>query len=288
VKHSNLTGASIHVPHRWEYADATAREAATGFVPSDVGKLALQLDSGAYWRLTDDDPITWTPLTGAATNTDIYANRPTAGNAGNLFLPSDGFVIERDDGAAWASWGPIYRLTKPVLSEFAWVNQSTATATEAGGGIYLLAPAVSGDQLRVLKKAAPGTPYVVTACFLHHNHQVNYNQCGLVFRQSSDGKIVSYAIHGEGASWKVTKWNSHSSYSGVYLTQAALAISPIWLRIADDGTNRICSWWRNGQNFHQFDSVGRSDFLTADEIGFYAQSNNSTYPAGITLLSWVT
>jgi hypothetical protein len=47
-----------HPTHAWEYADAAARTAATGFVSGDVGKLALQLNDYSLWMLTATTP-TW-------------------------------------------------------------------------------------------------------------------------------------------------------------------------------------------------------------------------------------
>src|SRR5688500_11272962 len=52
-----------HPPHNWEYADEAAREAATGMVPADVGKFALQLDDLTLWVLVDDSPVTWDQAT---------------------------------------------------------------------------------------------------------------------------------------------------------------------------------------------------------------------------------
>lgn len=62
----------IHAPHNWEFADAPAREAAViqdeevgGVViaaASLVGRLALQLDTGAFWRLASVEPAVWAPV----------------------------------------------------------------------------------------------------------------------------------------------------------------------------------------------------------------------------------
>jgi hypothetical protein len=57
--HAELTGTNIHVPHRFTYADAAAREAEAGAVAGDVGCLALQSDDNSLWRLVDDTPLTW-------------------------------------------------------------------------------------------------------------------------------------------------------------------------------------------------------------------------------------
>lgn len=56
-----------HPIHNWEYTDAAARIAATGFIPADVTKWAKQLDDGTYWELTDDSPVTWVQRTGITT-----------------------------------------------------------------------------------------------------------------------------------------------------------------------------------------------------------------------------
>jgi hypothetical protein len=60
--HKDLANAEIHTVVAWVYANATARLAATGFVSSDLYKLAYQLDTGTLWMLQDDSPITWSEL----------------------------------------------------------------------------------------------------------------------------------------------------------------------------------------------------------------------------------
>jgi hypothetical protein len=62
--HSNLPPDQRHAPHSFEFADETAREAATGLLGEDVGKFALQLDDSSVWILLDDDPVTWSPIGG--------------------------------------------------------------------------------------------------------------------------------------------------------------------------------------------------------------------------------
>lgn len=54
--HELMPPSERHAPHSYEYADAAAREAATGFVTTDLNKWALQLDDGSYWRLTATTP----------------------------------------------------------------------------------------------------------------------------------------------------------------------------------------------------------------------------------------
>lgn len=62
--HKSTTGTNVHVAHAFEYADATAREAAAGLTVADEKKLALQLSDFTYWVLVDSDPVTWVAVGG--------------------------------------------------------------------------------------------------------------------------------------------------------------------------------------------------------------------------------
>jgi hypothetical protein len=57
--HKSLIYGDIHIPFQWQYADATARLAATGFVASDIHRLAVQDDDHSVWLLSGYSPITW-------------------------------------------------------------------------------------------------------------------------------------------------------------------------------------------------------------------------------------
>lgn len=92
--HSALTGTNIHVPYRFTYADAAAREAEAGAVPGDVGCLALQQDDNSLWMLTDDDPLTWVCVAQAGASAQVATI--------NLVIVSTAAGTEIADGAqAW-------------------------------------------------------------------------------------------------------------------------------------------------------------------------------------------
>jgi len=221
--------------------------------------------------------------------TAAYASRPSATYNGRLFLPNDGFDVERDTGAAWAAWGPLFPLTPPVSGDFAWVNQGTASIDTTFGGVYLEAAAAAGEDVKIRKKAAPATPYTITAGFIPNMAIINSATIGIGFRQSSDGKLVTLGLQCSGNTLPllVEKYNSPTSANSAYINNAVIpSASILWLQISDNGTNRICRFSLDGRHFLQIHTVGRTDFLTADEVFFFANSLQATYAIGITLLSW--
>ena len=236
---------------------------------------------------------------GGGSVSDTYANLPSAGVNGRLFLPSDGFSVLRDSGSAWVPWGPLFPLTDPNLQTWAWINQTSGgqsgSVDTSAGGVYVSTPALAGDNLRIRKKAAPSTPYTITAGFLPNLAPANYSMGGLVFRESSSGKLVSYHLVVNSASnigvyVENNRWNSPTAIfnNANQFTPANLQFGNplLWLRIADDGTNRIFSISGDGRHWITTWTIGRTDHLTADEVGFFVSATNGTYDAGMWLLSW--
>jgi hypothetical protein len=221
--------------------------------------------------------------------TSAYASRVAAATEGRLFLPNDGLYVERDTGAAWVPWGPLFPMTAPVDGDFSWTNQGGASVVTTFGGIYLSTPLSASVNYRIRRKAAPSTPYTVTAWVLHNLTNVSNQSCGICFRQASDGKLVIFALDASatGFSLGVFKFTNETTFSATYVSRAAFALGPqVCLRIADNGTNRICSVSTDGQNFKVIHTVGRTDFLTADQVGFFVNDQSNTIAAGMTLLSW--
>jgi len=246
-----------------------------GGAPVDASYVTEELEAG----LTDERVLGTKVIT-----TTTEALKQAAAIAGRLFLPSNGFVIHRDTGAAWVPWGPLFPLTKPpALAAFAWINQGGATATEVNGGIHL-AGAAAGN-LQILKKSAPGTPYSIVAAVLPLCIPADASGGGLCWRQSSDGKLVTAGVARTGAAnynpaFVVQKWTDPDTWSATYVALTVYNFPP-FMKITDDGANRICYFGLDGINWYQAHSVGRTDFLTADEVGFYVLQNGR-----MSFISW--
>lgn len=227
---------------------------------------------------------------GATIYTSAYGSPPAAPVAGDVWLPSDSFYEFRYNGSIWVPWGPIFPMTLPVDGDFAWVNQGTATVDATKGGIYLYAPAVANEH-RIRIKSAPTPPYMITAALI--GQMFNFHetaQFGLTWRQSSDGKLVTLCIAMQGNNWTIRSemWNDPSGGgAGQYLNYwAPYPATLISLRVSDDGVNRKEYFSYDSRNFIEIHSVARTNFITADQVGFYVAPKGVTWPAALTLLSW--
>lgn len=232
-------------------------------------------------------------LAGTIVQTATQATRPASATTGYLYLPSDGYTIDRDSGSAWISWGPIFPCTPPVLGDFTWVNQDgVGTAVTTYGGIHISSPANAAIEYRMLKKAAPSTPYTITAMMIGAI-AVGQNYCGfgIGWRQSGDGKLVLALIRNNTSQTldsevMVMKCADEHTDIAIYTQHGFVISGTVFLRLVDDGTDRKVEYGWDGHNFITLHSVGRTDFMTADEVLFFACSRNATFPAGMTLLSW--
>jgi hypothetical protein len=141
-------------------------------------------------------------------------------------------------------------------------------------------------------KSAPATPYTITAIISNSYVATDFvDSFGLCFRQSGDGKLhtfgVGFATAFTGGHYILSaKWTSPTVFSANYAANSFYATNPIFLRIADDGANRICSYSSDGINFLTYDTIGRTDFLTADQVGFGASVQNASYGGILTMFSW--
>ena len=234
-----------------------------------------------------------------ANKSGAHASQPTSDRVvGDQYWPNDGFHTARWNGTLWEAWGPLFPMKRPVDSEFSWVNQGAAIVTEAGGGIYLDSVNASGSTAtpdwNMRTKALPAAPYTITAAFVTANPADNYLDCGLILRKNSDGKFVTFeyfynsALAG-GWGFGSGKWNGLASFSANYTVTGGLTggrLGLIWMRVKDDNTNRILQVSADGKNFRTIHTVGRTDFITPDEIGFFVNGQSVSLASSMTLLSW--
>lgn len=149
------------------------------------------------------DVLTWagdaytpdTPVGGAGVSVTAgsYAGRPSPSAAGNLHLPTDAPYVLRDTGSAWQAWGPLRQLVIPPETGWSWLNQGGASIDTTGGAHVLTSPASARIRYRV--RAAPATPYVITALLVASHLNTSFQLYGAGFRDSATDRIQFVAWH---------------------------------------------------------------------------------------------
>lgn len=227
--------------------------------------------------------------------TSTVAGRATAGSAGRLHFPSNGMAVARDSGAAWAPWGPIWPLTPVVDGDFSWVNQASCSIVTTNGVVALVgSPAGNVTTLSCRVKTAPSTPYTITAFVQPMMLMKEYQSYGLCFRNSGTGAIAALSVLAVDAGLTTPsiisgKYTNATTFSADYTARKVPQMVQ-WLRIADNGTNRIVSFSGDGYNWIELHSVGRTDFVTADQVGFFVGCQNlatTNFAPILSVLSWV-
>ena len=219
--------------------------------------------------------------------TGTYA-AATSTKAGSIYLPTDSLYFLRDTGSTFAGFGPFVALTAPSSSGWSWVNQGSASLTETGGVDYIYAPPLAGDSAKIRTRTAPGTPYTLVAGICTWATDNNYNRSGVGFRESATGKLIAGVVD-QGKTMGYIKYNSPTSFSGngSYLTVGA---RQFWFfKLTYDGTTITISCSLDmGMSWYQLLSEPKATFFTTapNELFFYADANNGTYPSGTTLFHW--
>lgn len=254
---------------------------------------------------TPTNTPTPTPTTAAGNTISSTAagSEPGSPTTGDLDFLTDLGMIERYSGSAWVGWGPIWKFTDPTTPSWAWINQGSSTITTTGKSLYLFAPATSGQSLRIREIAVPTAPYTITAYFIPHLWAgVANSRAGFVWRQSSDGKLVSFDVVSAGSTpfqqvIAHSKWTNTTTFSANYTSVDTVNAAPpsdgwkagpgYWMRAKDDNTNRTCWVSPDGRNWTKLFTETRTDFITPDKIGFFADNVSAVNDAAITVFSWL-
>lgn len=256
---------------------------------------------------------TLTGLQGGTANQYFHLTNAQATDVGNLgtaaFEPASAFDAAGEAAAAEAAANtytdnaitaagitrfnnPHYQA--PVNGDFAWVNQQGASVTvRSNGGIFLAANPTTTDQVTSRVKAAPATPYTLTAHLTPNLWPANFLAFGLCFRESGTGKLETfYWVNGNTAQplISIDKWSSNTVNVGnrAFTDWDGFGGPANWLQIADDGTNIFYRISTDGEYFYTIANPLRGNHFTVgpDQIGFMVNAANASFGCGGLLLSW--
>lgn len=258
-----------------------------GTYGSSLAIPVLTIDGRGRVTAASESTFAGSTSVGNYTYSSAAGNEPTA-NAGDLYFPTNGFYTERYTGTTWHQWGPLWPMVDPNAYSWSWVNQSSAYVITSNGGVFLRGTQSSAVNIRARVKSVPTAPYQVTAAFIPLVTTANYSAAGLCLRDSGTGKLVLFDYLGEVNAVEVSKWSSPTAAVAAYATNAAFRLlnAVFWFRITDDNTNRTCSYSMDGVNYADVHVVGRTDYITPDQIGFFVKDQNATYFPAMTVLSW--
>lgn len=248
------------------------------------------IDRGKCKNCSAATPFTSLLLDSYAT---VSASTCDAERAGQMGMPSDSPYRLVCNGTLWEhyldGWG---KVTPPVLGEFTGANLGSTTAVTTYGGVYLSGPSNGGsNSLRYYYKAAPSTPYSITA-ILFPRVAGNDQYWFIGWRQSSDGKLItnSWLVTSSGSfDRRVLKWTNATTFSADYVSSVAVRVPShhgLGLKITEDGTNRRTFICYSKHDCQQIGSnVSRTDFLTADGVIF--GFDPAADAGGMHLVGWI-
>lgn len=272
------------------YASSGTTLARTTVLAGKNGTSAVSLSSGTkdvFLVSPADVANRFLHVTNTVANLAAY-------QAGRLLFPSDGMFLYRDTGSELAPWGPIYPFTAPVSGDYSWVNQGSGSVSTTYGGIFFkvptITPGASTYSLRLRVKSKTGS-YKVTMAFLP-NFSGPLARGGFCWRESSTGKLVTFGAEcrdtPQGVVLSSYKWTTEVLYNSAYLAQGegCFNYSPVWLQAEVDGSNRYMRSSADGRNWITLHTVGNTDFMTANQVGFWLDNPFTSYESAMTLLHW--
>jgi hypothetical protein len=165
----------------------------------------------------------------------------------------------------------IYAYKPLYLADFTWVNQGSTYVQENCGGLMITSPSNGGiNAYQCLVKTAPSTPYKVVAHFSYLGAYAVYTSYGMMWRESSSGKIVAlnYWTRGAGKNYiNIVPMKMNSPTSENSEESEFNVLNQDWMMLEDTGTTRNVYTSFDGINWSNIYTKTRTDFITPDQFG---------------------
>jgi hypothetical protein len=215
-----------------------------------------------------------------------YASLPPAGFAGRKYYCTDSPYTLIDNGVDWLHFVNHCLVEPPVLADFTWENQSTATAVDTYGGVYMEnmdSSRANSHNLNMLLQTVPNTPYSIVLGYIPKWDWEVFGLNGGALRNSTNGKISAVRTSTEtnmNLHLVVEHYNDPNTSTGlqyVYENDVYLGKrNPIYVKIEDDGTIRKFYYSTNPFNFPLLvGSYSNTTHMTTDQVGFYLNNYNT-------------
>jgi hypothetical protein len=178
-------------------------------------------------------------------------------------------------------------VTLPSATTFSWVNQGSASLTTTNGFPTIFAPANGVPHVKIRTVSLPATPYTVIARLDGTIITGNYPRIGIGLRESGTGKLKTISMVSAN-SVAVELWASPTTYTTSTTSFAITRAGSLYFKVYNDGTNIVWSVSTDGVGYIDASTAVKANGFTtaADEAFWFVDSNNATYGASVTLISW--
>jgi hypothetical protein len=226
--------------------------------------------------VSDDAANNRAIITAAGASYGAGASKPAAGQAGRIYVPSDGAIVSVDTGSAWVGLNPfgLPFTIPPTLSNWTAVNNSTNVITDIpGGGLLFTQPPQqnTNDMVACTRPISNTSSYTVTLAMQMFMWCNAFPYAGLCITDGT--KFLTFVIgcpNTSGFDVHIFQWSTYSSNIGSAFSFGAppYGYTPVvWLRITSDGVNR--KYWisMNGVAWMQVYTEAATTFLTETAAG---------------------
>lgn len=167
-------------------------------------------------------------------------------------------------------------------SDFTWQNQGTATVTDEDGTLLLSCPTDSGQNMRILERNAPSTPYTYIGAMSFCCPSMDTDAkplVGMGFRESSTGKVMLGGFEVESFFDQnlevfIRRMSDPSTLFTVNDGPRDCQIKGhlLWIKIENDGTNTKWYLSMDGIAWILYFSEGKATYFTTgpDKVFWFA------------------
>ena len=207
---------------------------------------------------------------------------PSDGRKGDQLNPTDDVVLWTHNGSSFQPFGPMFSLTAPSDTGYAWRNQnpsgSTDTVVVSPGNI--LQQKIGGDaggNVTGRDKAIINATFTYTIAMMAQYIFVNFAQWGIYVTDGTKLIVFGYQAFSGAVRLLASKFDSVTAFNADYkdLTLQNLFGPLIWLQIQETVSNRVLRISVDGKNWMDFDSQTNTNFLTTTRYGFFLRNGIS-------------
>ena len=275
--HKNAILGEIHKVHNWEYSNESERISATGFLSTDIGKVAWQKDNDSFWFLSSYSPVIWRSFANSPNNVTGDDLEDGIRTAGVVQLPS---FTDNQNGTCTIGVGLFSLYNNPDFLGIprTYPIQQTILNLTDNSANYILADYNSGSPIYTVVTSIPAVNTTDSDRIPVYS----------VYRSGSDIHYFNWDHLGIGLAEKI---NQRLRRTDRFRIDNGLALSESSTRVVNISSGQL---WA-GANIITLDAISSSSITHTPHFyyhsagnwvrGTFTQYNNSQYDDGTNLVN---